>query len=51
MGGKEKCFSFFGRRKNGVGDFSPSSQNISPTPPEKKKRERKEREKVDVNLK
>ena len=23
MGGKEKYFSFFGRRENGVGDFSP----------------------------
>ena len=49
MGGKEKYFSFFGRRENGVGDFSPSSQNPPPTP--KKKMERKERSKVGVNLK
>ena len=29
MGGKEKYFSFFGRRENGVGDFSPSSKSLS----------------------
>lgn len=46
MGGKEECFSFFGRgekmegKENGVGDFSPCSQNISPPPPPQWKEKR-----------